>query len=225
MSTVASLPPQSLAKPSTASPYAATVVLRGVSWQTYEQLCDEIPARMPHSYDEGVLELMTHSFRQDRRLSRLLDVLTEELSIPILSAGAMTLKKKSLLKGVEPDGVFWIANETAMRGRHQFDPETDPPPDLVIETEISRTVLDRLSLLAALGVGEVWRSTEEGITAMLLSKDGTYEEVSQSGAMPFLTVADLSPFLAIDDAVSETARMREFRQWVRERFADRLPSA
>lgn len=202
-----------------------SIVLHGVSWETYSRLCDEVPHRMPHAYDAGVLELMTHSLlhgRYHRRLARLLDVLTEELNIPILSGGAMTLKEQSVLRGVEPDDVYWIAGEAAMRGKTEFTPGSDPPPDLVIETEISRTVIDRLQILAALGVGEVWRSSPEGIEVLLLNEDGTYEEATASKALPLPVVAELAPFARIDDATDETTLIRQFREWVRERFADQL---
>ena len=35
--------------------------------------------------------------------------------------------------------------------------DADPPPDLAIEIEISRSVLDRIALYAAVGVRELWR--------------------------------------------------------------------
>ena len=36
----------------------------------------------------------------------------------------------------------------------------DPPPDLVIEVDITRSSLDKLSIYAALRVPEVWRYTD-----------------------------------------------------------------
>jgi Uma2 family endonuclease len=52
-----------------------------------------------------------------------------------------------------------------------LDLSVDPPPDLVIETEVSRSVLRRLRIYAALGTREIWRWRKSGLTAYSLSED------------------------------------------------------
>ena len=36
-------------------------------------------------------------------------------------------------------------------------PMSDPPPDLVVEVEMTRSAIDKLRLFASMGIPEVWR--------------------------------------------------------------------
>ena len=100
----------------------------------------------------------------------------------------------------------------------EIDLAVDPPPDLAIETEISRTAVSKLRIYAALGVPEVWRWRKKGLTAYSLDADGKYVEREFSLNLPQLRVKDLSSFLDFQLAANETAWIRKFRAWVREQF-------
>src|SRR5271168_751874 len=103
------------------------------------------------TYDRGELEIMTVSPEHDRDkmwLARLFQVLTEELDIDIACYGSMTMRREDLERGMEPDQCFWVQHEPQIRGRTDIDLENDPPPDLVMEVEISRSVVARLPILA-----------------------------------------------------------------------------
>ncbi|HEX7450519.1 MAG TPA: hypothetical protein VF306_23365 [Pirellulales bacterium] len=71
---------------------------------------------------------------------------------------------------------------------------------------------------AALGVPEIWRWRKKGLTAYSLGADGKYAESEFSLNLPMLRVIDLEPFLEFEVAANETAWIRTFRAWVRERF-------
>lgn len=94
----------------------------------------------------------------------------------------------------------------------------DPPPDLAVETEVSRSAVQRLRIYAELGVPEIWRWRKKGLTAYSLGADGKYVEREYSLNLPMLRVKDLEPFVDFELAADETARIRKFRAWVRERF-------
>jgi len=98
------------------------------------------------------------------------------------------------------------------------DLAVDPPPDLAVETEISRSVVGRLRIYAALGVPEIWRWRKKGLTAYSLRADRKYVEREFSLNLPKLRVKELEPFLDFELAADQTAWMRKFRAWVRERF-------
>ncbi|MDW8452595.1 MAG: hypothetical protein RML39_03965 [Oscillatoriaceae cyanobacterium SKYGB_i_bin93] len=53
-------------------------------------------------------------------------------------------------QAVEPDDCFYIQNEAVVRGKKQIDLTLDPPPDLVIEIDISSRT--QLKNYEALGV-------------------------------------------------------------------------
>ena len=106
--------------------------------------------------------------------------------IPIDSAGSTTLKSQLKHKGVEPDECYYIASEAKVRGRDDLDLTTDPPPDLVVEIDISASSIDQLAIYSALGVSEVWLCDGARVEFHVLSSDGTYSLQDLSAAFPFL---------------------------------------
>jgi hypothetical protein len=57
------------------------------------------------------------------------------------------------------------------------------------------------------------------LIAYSLSEDGKYVECEFSLNLPMLNVKELEPFIDFDLADDESAWIRNFRAWVRERFA------
>ena len=60
-------------------------------------------------------------------------------------------------RGLEPDDCYYLANAAKVRNWATLDLERDPPPDLALEVEITRSCLNRMGVYAGLGVPEVWR--------------------------------------------------------------------
>jgi hypothetical protein len=89
---------------------------------------------------------------------------------------------------------------------------------LVIETGVSRGDVERMGIYAALGVPEIWRRRKRGLTAYSLGAEGKHVKREFSLNLPMLRVKDLEPFLDFESAADETAWIRRFRAWVRERF-------
>ncbi len=205
------------------------IVLSNVDWDTYIMFSDRIGERNIRCNYNGVdLELMTVSPEHERAktlLGRLLEALTEEMDIDIAGFGSMTCRREDLKHGFEPDECYWIAHETQVRGRNHIDLTRDPPPDLMLEVEISRSFVDRLALAAHLGVPEVWRWDGEMLRVMLLDADGQYTEGECSRLLPFLPIAEFVRFLRRDMAQSDTKWLRSFRDWVREQKASGWPGA
>lgn len=203
-------------------PAEQRLVLSCISWPAYVGFTDLLGERHVRvTYDRGEMEFMTLSPEHERAkklLARLLEALTEEMDIDIASFGSMTCRREDLERALEPDECYWIANEAQIRGRMEIDLETDPPPDLALEVEISRSALNRMRLYASLGVPEVWRWDGQSLRVCLLQPDGSYVEGRQSKAFPFLPVAELERFLH-PGSESETRWLRGFRTWVRDQIA------
>ena len=149
----------------------------------------------------------------------MIEAMTEELNIPILSGGQTTFKKELQQRGLEPDECHWVANEPAVRGRADLDAELDPPPDIAVEVEISTSMLDRIGIYAALGVSEIWRTDGHEVMIECLQDDGSYTRVAQSPSFPWLPLAGLSRFLVASETMDETTWIRSFRAWVRAEVA------
>jgi Uma2 family endonuclease len=197
--------------------------LSSVDWRTYVALGDLLGERpIRFTYDRGELEIMTLSpehERLKRLLARLLDTLTEEMNIDVAGFGSMTFRREDLARGLEPDECFWIQHESQVRGRDVLDFTVDPPPDLVLEVEVTRNFIDRLALCAVLGVPEVWRFDGQTIQIFLRNQTGDYVGAERSLAFPFLLVAELLPFLALNATQSETKVIQAFRVWVQAQIA------
>jgi len=194
------------------------IVLYNVPWSTYKTLCDLESPGIKLTYRDGTLEIVRPSFKH-HRLTHLLGAFvhtaTEEFNVPIVSGGSTTLQQETLQHGLEPDECYWVANEPKVRGHDEIDLDKDPPPDLVIEVEITRPLLPRLKMYAALGVPEVWRYDGQELRVLHLSAEGEYTEQPESRAFPFLPVAELTRFLEMRHDTDETSLIRSFREWVR----------
>ncbi|MBI1913372.1 MAG: Uma2 family endonuclease [Planctomycetes bacterium] len=197
------------------------LLLHCISWDEYvalgEILKDRPALRM--TYDRGNLEFMTTSPEHERlkkRLSRVLEALAEEFGREIATAGNMTFRREDLDRGLEPDDCFWIAHEAQVRTRQDWDPTRDPPPDLILEIEISRSALNRLGIYAALRVPEVWRCDGERFHIHVLQSTGEYQEVEASPTFPGIPVAEIIPFLQENETRGYLGMIRAFHEWVRQ---------
>lgn len=134
-------------------------------------------------------------------------------------AGSTTLKLELKRRGLEPDESYYVPSEPRMRGKLDFNLGDDPPHDLAIEIQISRSALDKLGIYSSLGVPEVWLWEEDTLKLHILDDKGRYSVAERSRARPDFPVADLLRFVARAHEVSTTRLATEFRQWLRARPA------
>jgi Uma2 family endonuclease len=202
-------------------PQTTRVVVHDLTWQTYEAILRDRSGGGPRmAYDRGSLEFMSPSSRHERLnniIARLVETFSEELGIDIVGTGSTTFKSQLKERGLEPDKSYYIQNEAMVRGK-DIDLNLDPPPDLAIEIDLRRSVLDKLSLYAALGISEVWSHDGKKVVVHVLEPSGGFAVKDRSAALPDFPVNDLPRFLARIDSESDTAIVRAFRAWVREKF-------
>jgi Uma2 family endonuclease len=195
------------------------VVLSDISWATFEALLADADHRGSRFvYDRGDLEIMSPSSEHEwihRLIGRMIETYTEELGIPVRSAGSTTLKSELKKRGLEPDECYYIANESAVRGLDEIDLSVNPPPDLAIEVDISASSLDQLGIYAALGVPEVWMCDGARLRIYRLQDDGTYAQQDLSPTFPALSPETILDFLARRKNTDETTWIKSFREWVR----------
>jgi Uma2 family endonuclease len=179
------------------SPAEQRMLLRNVSWETYERLIAEREERRKPRffYDRGVLELMSPSGEHDvssRLIALLVDMVAEESGIDVENAGSTTFKREDLERGFEPDECFYFSENAArvrelVRGKGDIVlDEGDPPPDLVVEVDITNPSLNKLPIYASLGIREVWRYDGGRLSILRLRDREKYAEAAASG---FLTAA------------------------------------
>jgi len=195
------------------------VVLYDVPWSTYETLLHDLqPGGTKLTYRRGALEIMSPSHKHEWLKSLLGYVVPEvcvQRGVGFKSGGSTTFRQESLARGLEPDQCYWIASEPAVRGREEIDLAVDPPPDLVIEVEVTRPALDRLAMYAELGVPEIWCCDGDSIRVLRL-EDDRYSENTSSGLFPFLVMTELADLLAQRKDGSEADWIRSLRKWLAE---------
>ena len=189
-------------------------VLENVRWETFVELAEQRRGSVPRmTFDEGVLELTTPQ-RQHEHIGRLVgrsvETYTEVLGIEICSVASTSFKRKDLQKAFEADESYYIEHAEQIRPKEDLDLTIDPPPDLVIEVEITSSAIRKLKLFAAMGVPEVWRHDAERLQMYVLN-DGQYVSIDSSSALPGLTAAMINSILEKRFEFGETALVREFR--------------
>jgi Uma2 family endonuclease len=199
------------------------LVLFGVTWQEYSRMLRAFEERPGFrlTYDRGTLEIMSPLFEHEidaALLGRFVEVLTEELGLPIQAGRSTTFRRRRMRRGLEPDHSWWIAHAPQMRGKRRIDLRVDPPPDLALEVEVTRRVLNRMSIYARLGVPEVWRLNAQGLTFHVLQANGRYAEQTHSLSFPLFTPADLTAYMALRSQHDENEVVRRFRAFVRQRL-------
>lgn len=102
-----------------------------------------------------------------------------------------------------------------MRGHDNYDPAVDPPPDLVIEVDISRNSLNKFNIYADFGVPEIWTYEDDEVRVYRLQDDHSYALQDHSPTFPFLPLESLEGFLERRNATDETTWIRSFRKWAR----------
>ncbi len=197
-------------------------VLHNISWDTFEALLRETGSDRGSrfAYEDGTLEIMTPLFEHENpkcNFGNFIIALAEELEIEIKSAGSTTIKKEDLKKGIEPDNCYYIQNELAVRGRETLDFETDPPPDLAIEIDITSSSVNKFSIYSALKVPEIWRYNGSKLKFYELINN-KYVERDFSIAFPLVLASDINNFIEQSKTKPEIALLKSFRVWVQRKI-------
>jgi len=205
------------------APERDPVILHNLRWETFLALLEDLGEHRGRiTYDRGTVEIVPPTQKHEslkRLIGRLIETYTLEMVIPIASCSSTTLKSRLENRGIEPDECYYVGNEAAVRGKDSIELETDPPPDLAVEIEVSTRWVDRRSVYAALRIPEVWSHDGEKLTVFLLAGDGEYRPSSKSRAFPALPLEELAGFIDRRSTGDETSLLRAFRDWVRGRFA------
>jgi Uma2 family endonuclease len=196
------------------------VTLHGISWEQYVTIADALPdwPGLRITYDGHNLEIMTTSQQHERykkMIGRLIEMFTFEMRYRIQCGGNVTFRREDLENGLEPDECYWIRNHRQMLGVDHLDMTVHPPPDLVLEIDVTSGSIKRLPLYARLGVPEVWRFDAPEMELLLLDASGTYRPAEESLSFPGFHPESLVPFILKAGQVEENEILREFVDWLR----------
>lgn len=162
-----------------------SVVRLPATWQEYQSLYDRrgdgsIP-RLKYRNGEVLLMSPLPIHGRDAHLianivSTLLD--SDDREYDAFTPVTMTLPEES---GIEPDYCFYIDNWQAVSGKKRIDWQNDPPPDLVIEIDV--TSYSDIQDYLPYRVPEVWLFRKQQLLIYQLQGE-TYQLQTQSCYFP-----------------------------------------
>jgi Uma2 family endonuclease len=99
--------------------------------------------------------------------------IVEELDLPCRGLGSTTFRRRLKKRGLEPDDCFYIKSQPKVVGKKRLNLLKDPPPDLVVEIDITSRVIPRLPIYVSLEVPEIWRYDGRNLYCLLLQNGDT----------------------------------------------------
>lgn len=183
------------------------VRIDGVSWETYDKLCELFDGRpaIRMTYLKGALEIMVVSKEHERRkkiIGRLVEAYADLCEIDLNGFGNATYRRRAKKRGLEPDDCYVLGVEDA------------EVPDIAIEVVVSHSV-DKLEVYRGLGVREVWIYRGTGFTVHRLEGEGDatrYITDSRSRLVPGLDFDLLASFVPMKNQREAVARI-SCRAW------------
>ncbi len=193
---------------------AGSVVRLPGTWQEYQALCDRrgdgsIPRIKYHSGEVWLMSPLPKHGRDAHLIAAIITTLldSQEQEYDAFTPVTMQLPEES---GIEPDYCFYIDNWQAVSGKERIDWRNDPPPDLVLEIDVTSysDVQDYLPYR----VPEVWLFRQQQLLIYQIQGDA-YEVKSQSQYFPEVNLADIvARCLEIAYQRNSSAAIRHLRQ-------------
>jgi Uma2 family endonuclease len=200
-------------------PEGAVRVFHNVTWDEYEELLEQVGETrhgLRISYNDGTLKVMSVSSEHEKYVAFINSLITHvrlRFHMNILFFGSATMRKKKKSKGNEPDACFYVQTAAALGSRIKIDFTVDPPPDVVVEVDIHHDSTSNDPIYAALGVSEIWRYN--GLEATILHlRENDYVEAESSNALPMITSATLTEYLARLRQEGEFTAIMAFDEWL-----------
>ena len=198
-------------------PPETRMVLEDVTWETFVSLSEERRGSVPRmTFDNGVLEMMSPKREHENigcLIGRIIETYSEIKNIEIISVASVTVKRSDLSKAFEADESYFVTHAAQLLGKRELDFDLDPPPDIVVEIEITSSAIQKMLLFAAMRVPEVWR--HDGNTLQMFRLvDRAYLPLEASIELPGLSAAQINQLLEDRDKVGETKLIQRFRREV-----------
>lgn len=205
----------SIAQRHIVEPPETRMVLENVAWDIYVALAEQRRGSVPRmTYDNGVLEMMSPRREHENigsLVGRMIETYSELRDIEIISVASVTVRRSDLTKGFEADESYYVTHAAELLAKRELDFEVDPPPDLVVEVEITSSAIKKMPLFAAMKVPEVWRHDGKSLTMYRRENEG-YVQIDSSIELPGLTAERINQTLASRYSVGETSLIQSFRK-------------
>lgn len=174
------------------------VSVSGLTWVAYQKILYALPEGRSTrlTYDHGTLEI-TMPLEEHEYASELIGlfirILVGVMGLKLKSLRSTTLERPDLDRSAEPDNAYYIQHQAQVAGR-KVDLSQDPPPDLVVEVDITHTDIAKNRLYASMGVPEFWRYNGQ-VWRIFQLQGEAYQELDRSPTFDWVKKEDLYQFL------------------------------
>jgi Uma2 family endonuclease len=182
-----------------------------MSWADYQQLAasrgDRSTPRL--KYADGYLTLKMPTFEHGQ-----LDAIVADLLVAILNQQLRDYVRTTPVTlqipeqaGIEPDHCFWLNDWAAVSSKSRIDLATDPPPDIVVEIDV--TNFTNIADYERFKVPEVWLIRGNVLVIFGLTSGG-YTQSESSQFFPDIAVPQLyqQVIAAVADGASPPRAIR-----------------
>ncbi len=192
-----------------------------VSWEAYEALLDELGNHrgLRTAYTEGDLEVMAplHRHETDKEtLTAMVRILAKAHGLRALAAGSTTFKRQDLGLSAEPDSCYYLRDVAKVIGKERIELGVDPPPELVIEVDLTSHSRSKIATYARFGVPEFWRYDDPSLEIYELI-GGQYQRRSTSPTFPKVQATELAAFLEQSKTAGQDYALEAFETWLKTR--------
>ncbi|MDX2231529.1 MAG: Uma2 family endonuclease [Leptolyngbyaceae cyanobacterium bins.349] len=192
------------------------IILRHRTWDDYEDLLarrqDQAGLRIYYSSNTQEIRIMSplpEHGKDANLLANFVRVLLEHQRKEWEAYTPITLKFPPL-QGVEPDYCYYIQNRDQILGKRRIDLTIDPPPDLVIEVDL--TSITKPSDYQSIKAAELWIYRWSQLLIYEFDGQG-YQETLTSPQFPKIAVKTLIPqYCDRGWQVGSSVAIREFAQ-------------
>lgn len=193
------------------------VSVSGLTWVAYQKILYALPEGRSTrlTYDHGTLEI-TMPLEEHEYASELIGlfirILVGVMGLKLKSLRSTTLERPDLDRSAEPDNAYYIQHQAQVAGR-KVDLSQDPPPDLVVEVDITHTDIAKDRLYASMGVPEFWRYNGQ-VWRIFQLQGEAYQELDRSPTFDWVNKEDLYQFLeqAQQDEITAEQAFRSLAQ-------------
>lgn len=197
------------------------IILRFRTWEDYEALLarreDKSGLRIRYSSKTQEIRIMSPLPRHGNQADLLADLvkaLLRQIGKDWHSFTPITLKRIKQ-QGIEPDYCFYIDNRGAILGKERIDLETDPPPDLAIEIDL--TCMTKPEDYQAIAPLELWIYRQSQLSIYQFDSQ-QYRESQISRWFPGYDLKTLIPqYCDRGWQIGSSVAVREFEEALRSR--------
>jgi Uma2 family endonuclease len=159
------------------------------TWQDYCQLRDSrgdgsIPRLKYHAGEILLMSPLPRHGREAHLIARIVEIILESQDRNYETFTPITIELPEV-GGIEPDYCFYIDNWQAVVGKDRIDWQLDPPPDLVVEIDVT-SYTSELDFLPY-NVPEVWLFKNDRLTIYQLA-DSKYQVSEHSRYFPKIAI-------------------------------------